>query len=573
MGNQLHRIFRQYWRVSAGSEAEAFMLRKQIHERLEDTFVPIFETVFNEHLLGDEILYIPRLEIKLKVSGDFELCETIGDKLYEQLSEMLGPKKSESGRSEFYNPLTSKPEPKNLESDNLDFYNQASSVSGSERPKPDELPSGESAMIRITPKQYRFEVLLHYLQHGDLPWQEKTRTNEASSEFLMAIMENRQKLMDFLHNYSVSYVFLFRLFQFLSIDEINLLSKDLCNHLSFAAKEELNNLIVALLQSEANDFNQYTRKILLAACVEAGISHHQSNKVPDWFEKVASLVPPEKLDELRQYCNLVPDNPLLIASVRTRNQDKLNPSEISEKTGPALENNGPTVGNKIRRNLTNVDFVGLSTLEGLLPKAGQFMEYPGFQSNISTEDPVKDFLKSFPFNQLQDGVNRMAQNVGLLLLHPFITSFFNHTGILAVGEREIQGCNLSKAAALLHYLATGRDEVFEFEIGFIKILLGLDPDQPLPVSGGIISREQKEETESLLKSVLGHWSALKNTSVNVLRTSFIQRVAMIHETENGWEVRPESSSYDVLLNTIPWGFSIIRLPWMNKSIYTEWQTN
>jgi hypothetical protein len=122
-------------------------------------------------------------------------------------------------------------------------------------------------------------------------------------------------------------------------------------------------------------------------------------------------------------------------------------------------------------------------------------------------------------------------------------------------------------------LATGRDEVYEFELGFIKVLLGLNPNQPLAVSKGLLSKSQREETESLLHSVIEHWSSLKNTSIEGLRSSFIQRNGLLISNEDGWKIHLESAAFDVLLKTIPWSYSIVKLPWMNKPIYTECQTN
>jgi hypothetical protein len=561
MGTLPHRIFRQKWQVAVGSEAEAFSLRKQIRDRWEDTFLPVFERAFTEHSGGDEILYIPKLEFNLKVSGDNVLLEKIGEELSNQLSEMLVQGKYDTGRSVFNNHLSG-----NSQSDNSGFYNQFSINPGLQQPETGDLFDGQSSMVRIPAKQYRLEVLLHYFQYGNLPWQENLQANEASTELLAAIKEHRHAIADYLHNYKVSHVFLFRLFQFLSYDEIIWLSKDLCSYLSFAAKEELNNLTAALISSGEIDLNPHTRKVLLAVIIEAGISHHPSNTIPDWFEKAENHVPPEKLDKLRQYCNSVPGNPLLVASGRRRNQDKSNPTEILDHTLSAMDDQN-------RRKETTLDYPGLSGLEGLLPGGGQFIEYPDFKGNLPTDDSDKGFSGSLRFGKLQHGGRIVAQNAGLLLLHPFITSFFNHTGVLAVNEREIPQCNLANAAALLHFLATGREEVFEFELGFIKILLGLDPDQSLTVSEGTLSKEQKEESESLLTSVVGHWTALKNTSVNGLQTTFIQRTGMIFETDDGWQLLPESKSYDILLNTLPWGFSMVKLPWMTKPIYTEWQTN
>ena len=164
----------------------------------------------------------------------------------------------------------------------------------------------------------------------------------------------------------------------------------------------------------------------------------------------------------------------------------------------------------------------------------------------------------------------MVHQAGLVLLHPFMLRFFESTGILEKGDIQLSSFSLARAAALLHFLATGREEVYEYEIGFIKMLLGMHPESPLLVCEGLIKSCDKEEAESLLQSVIGHWSVLKNTSVSGLRSSFLQRPALLREDENGWNLHVERVPFDVLLDQLPWSISIVKLPWMKKALYTEW---
>ncbi len=526
MGKLPHRIFRQQWQVTAESEAEAFSLRKQIRERWEDTIVPVFEKAFDDHSNGDEMIYIPKMEIKLKVSGNEHLWESISSGLYHQLSDLLG----------------------------------------SDQTRNSTLSSGRSEGVRIPAKLYRFEVLIHYLQTGNLPWQEDTEVKEVKANISAAISDHRGQLIDFLQNYKATHVVLFRLFQLLPDDEIFLLAKDLCSHLSNASKDQLNNLIIVLLQPGDNGLNSHLSRMIMASLVEAGISHCDSNADPDWFKKAEQLVPSETMVQLRRHLNPGSGHPIGIDSDRIKNRSQVSHLEISENLVSESENS-------VADNDSASEFNGLTVPVGHLPNEGKMPEHPEFSGNLLSGVTVNELSGAGPFRQLQFEERFMVQNAGLLLLHPFMSSFFMQTGVLSENKKAIPPYHLSNAAALLHYLATGRDEVYEFEIGFVKLLLGLEPDQSLPVSAGTLSQAQKDEAESLLTAVVGHWNAIKNTSVSGLRESFIQRGAMIYRTEDGWKVQPESRSYDMLLNTIPWSFSIIRFPWMEKLIYTEWQTN
>jgi hypothetical protein len=131
---------------------------------------------------------------------------------------------------------------------------------------------------------------------------------------------------------------------------------------------------------------------------------------------------------------------------------------------------------------------------------------------------------------------------------------------------------LPRAAALLHWLATGREEVFEFELGLIKVLLGLTPDDPLPVADGLLSDGDRTEGDALLAAAIEHWHALGRTSIAGLRVSFLQRRGLLARDERGWQLRVEPESFDVLLGRLPWGIGITKLPWMTRPLFTDWPT-
>ena len=126
-----HRIRKQQWLVSVATANDAFSIRKQIRERLEDTLEPVFNRTFDELSDKDQIIRIPRLELKLKVNNDAELWENLPQALYEQLTIQL------------QNVVN-----KGLDSQIAEFLTVNSIVS-------DQL--------------HRFEILIHYLNHGRLP--------------------------------------------------------------------------------------------------------------------------------------------------------------------------------------------------------------------------------------------------------------------------------------------------------------------------------------------------------------------------------------------------------------------
>jgi len=160
-------------------------------------------------------------------------------------------------------------------------------------------------------------------------------------------------------------------------------------------------------------------------------------------------------------------------------------------------------------------------------------------------------------------------SAGLILLHPFLPRLFDTLDLASAGGA-LNPADLPRAAALLHWLATGSDTPHEFELGLIKLLLGLAPDAPLPVAGACLGEVEQAEGTALLAAAIEHWPALRNTSIDGLRVAFLQRRGLLRPAESGWTLHPESESFDLLLGGLPWGISIVKLPWMHAPIFIEW---
>ena len=169
-----------------------------------------------------------------------------------------------------------------------------------------------------------------------------------------------------------------------------------------------------------------------------------------------------------------------------------------------------------------------------------------------------------------DPEGRIVPYAGLVLLHPFLSRFLESAGVKGPKSPIIPEAQLPRAAALLHFLASGSEAIYEFELGLIKVLLGLDPDGSLPVSEGLIGPADREEADLLLRAVIDYWSALKRTSPEGLRASFLQRAGLLREERHSWKLQVERSPFDLLIGRLPWGIGIMKLPWMKKALQTEW---
>jgi hypothetical protein len=162
-------------------------------------------------------------------------------------------------------------------------------------------------------------------------------------------------------------------------------------------------------------------------------------------------------------------------------------------------------------------------------------------------------------------------NAGLVLLHGYLPTLFEACGLYRKAAT-IESSELPRAAALLHWLAVGRDDAHEFELDVVKVLLGLQPESALPAVAGLLGEAERAEGVALLRAAIGHWSALKNTSVDALRISFLQRRGLLYEDDGAWRLRIAPESFDLLLRQLPWGFATVRLPWMTQPLFTDWPT-
>ncbi|MDR4505841.1 MAG: contractile injection system tape measure protein [Candidatus Scalindua sp.] len=158
------------------------------------------------------------------------------------------------------------------------------------------------------------------------------------------------------------------------------------------------------------------------------------------------------------------------------------------------------------------------------------------------------------------------ENAGLVLLHPFLPRFFTGLGI-AEEDKLLQP---GRALCLLHFLATGQVIAPEHELILPKILCNVPLETPVESDVAVTLAEQ-EEAAALLAAVISHWDALRNTSADGLRGTFLLRPGKVSLREADWQLMVESRGFDVLLDQLPWGISMIKLPWMERMLWVKWK--
>ncbi|AXT53607.1 hypothetical protein D1818_23305 [Aquimarina sp. BL5] len=170
--------------------------------------------------------------------------------------------------------------------------------------------------------------------------------------------------------------------------------------------------------------------------------------------------------------------------------------------------------------------------------------------------------------RVEVGESIIVKNAGLILVWPYLQSFF--TGLDLMREKTfLDDQKTTKAIHLLHYLVFQSEESNETEWILNKLLCGIEITDFVPEKMKL-STEEKEECDNLLKALINNWSALKKTSPDSLRSTFLMREGLLMKNDNGWMLKIERKTFDILLDRLTWSISVVKLPWNNYMIHTEW---
>ncbi|MCE4554331.1 contractile injection system tape measure protein [Roseateles cellulosilyticus] len=162
-------------------------------------------------------------------------------------------------------------------------------------------------------------------------------------------------------------------------------------------------------------------------------------------------------------------------------------------------------------------------------------------------------------------------NAGLVLLSPYLPRLFSHVGVLAQGGAAFARPDAAaRAALLLQALATGQAAAPEPTLLLNKLLCGLPLDTPLPRAIELTAAEAAA-VDGLLGAVIQHWRILGQTSVAGLRQTFLQRSATLTLHDDAWRLAVEHGPFDMLIDQLPWGYSTLRHPWMERVIHVDWR--
>lgn len=164
-------------------------------------------------------------------------------------------------------------------------------------------------------------------------------------------------------------------------------------------------------------------------------------------------------------------------------------------------------------------------------------------------------------------------NAGLVLVAPFLPHLLTSLDYLddedSTQTRLRDPRRASRAVHLLQWLVDGSTSTAEPSLVLNKLLCGLPLDAPVEREVEL-NAEELAQGEKLLKSILANWTLIADSSVAALRETFLQREGRLRNGNQGWELVVQRKSLDVLVDQIPWSFSVVFHRWMTEAIYVTW---
>jgi hypothetical protein len=157
------------------------------------------------------------------------------------------------------------------------------------------------------------------------------------------------------------------------------------------------------------------------------------------------------------------------------------------------------------------------------------------------------------------------EHAGIVIVAAYFSTFFRNIGVAA----DDVITDVPRAVAMIHYLATGLDTAEEYEVVLPKILCGIAPADFVDTAYRLTD-EDKAEADQLLEAVIANWDALKNTSPETLRTTFLMREGKLVYENDAWKLYVQETSFDILVKMIPWNIGMIYLPWMPSVLRVSW---
>ncbi|WP_111669043.1 contractile injection system tape measure protein [Algoriphagus litoralis] len=525
-----HLIHRQILDLRYTDERRAKAAMDQWGERYEKDWLPVIEEVLDELDQEGKWFRLEQVELDLGRILENQSPEIFHKKLKEMLKTQL---------------LRQIPE--------LSEANKPQKTQDYRQPQDESKP---------------LELLIYLLQYGRKPWWASKSKKEGIKDLIkMFVSEKNKRFLTWMQSEAFSPVMLERLRNHLETDEIQKMLS-----LAFPEKrKESQILIKSLLATFSPELylKDELERGLEARTAEAFLLAEKQleNPVTQWLKtwlihsKTAFRPTQEALAEL--LIELIPADFFQKSRIGVLEKiwSKWTKTPIFKYSSPRPQilKNGQETGKDLFLKF-------LKTARANFPKSslGDISAASLSASKLAKTRKEKTSITE----KLELDETFPISNSGLVLAAPFLPYFFKGLGLVenkAFVSLEAQNRGVLLIQALL-------DESYSYQESDLllnKILCGMSPSEPIQVNFSP-SELEKEEIKNLLDAMVTRWTALKSTSGASMAKGFFPREGSLRRVDKGFQLQIPRISIDILLNRLPWTISIIKLPWMEETLYTEW---
>ncbi len=508
-----HRINRLNLRLQTSDQRAALRYRQQLNRQWPD-ILAVFDAAFEAIDSGGQWIHIPRIELNLEGVAADDLTE---------LPQLVRQALIDYMQRDFFS---------------VSNRQQGETAQSVDDDRPSSFSDAEEVML-----QQPLTIFLFYVQTGRLPWFLLDKPS-ALNELTEKIDSQLPLVAEYLWRKADRLLY-FRALKALSEKQVKIVLR---HHVANDKDQEWRKLVSALIEFLQQQVQSADRSLRLQAEVFSLLARSVAN--PQSVQ-VLSGENPLNPEEWRNLKKNLPEN--------------IEMTVAASKLSPFFE--AVFSVDKVRHSSTRT-------------------ESPFIADRKEAEASLQQKTLSLQQRQVQRLIKQNAAVnhhlvplAGLVLTYAYLPRLFKALDIdpdtfyfrVDGNKSASPGITDSKrAAAVLNFIASGEDNPQEQRLELVKILLGLPLEQPLAIASGLLSQEDKAETESMLRALISHWTALKNTSVATLQQSFLMREGYLQKTDTGWRLTIERKGYDVLLDTFPFSFTLVKLAWMPEPIQVNW---
>ena len=515
-----HIIQKQVLELTTSGSQKSFVWDRNAEELIRTVLNPAIEQCFDEYDAPDQDLIIERIEIDLGSFSRGGMTGELKKRLIDKMSRQLRDCSIDSA------------------------FDYQTKKNGADYPLYEfgEKQKAGIASIKLSRHSALFKALLEFLQFGKFPWwfTNTFKTINLIDQFTQEWLDltNQKQQAEFKELLATTQVAMIRMVNHFTPDWISNCYKIL----RWKGEESLTHW--TLLSATLNSFP------------ELQFLFHQNFWIC-WRQAVSAN---------RDY----PDMQLILSQIFKQNPQSA--TSFAKKLQVICKEHNTQAGfNFYERSIQKFLSITTNNLSAKNKIDAKTIIEADQEEKINELSKIQDEIykaKKEKQDQMMEEEGLFLSCAGIVLLHPFLSELFTSTGLWSAGKWKYEGGPL-RAIQLLSYLSYGNTQEPEFELAFHKIMAGVDIETALPAALPLTSEEQTT-CDELLEAVIKHWQALKNTSAAGLQQAYLQRMGKIILSDKGYGLHIERLAQDVLLAKLPWGFSTIKLPWMDRMMHVTW---